>query len=93
MTPFRKALQRGAPPCERGSCPHLRYCSGHEVACTAFLRFVQVGRTQHWGGDTPKAANYAKAFPPDDDVWPVESRESQRINRKRTMALKQRRAA
>ena len=40
-------LEAPITPCERFSCTHRTQCSEQELACTAFLHYVQTGKTCH----------------------------------------------
>jgi hypothetical protein len=54
----------GDPPCESG-CPHLKACTGREIACERFFMYATrplSPRFKFWTGQQPTQAWYNKIF-------------------------------
>ena len=88
------------PPCEQGDtkCRHYRACADRRMACGAFERYIQRqdNAAVLYRGEIPSRHLYAECFPKDDDhrSWAdnADSKERQRENYRRTVALKDRAA-
>jgi hypothetical protein len=67
MSAFHLSQEPDAP-CDKFACAHRQLCSDQELACTAFLNYVQTGRVAHPHNHFPEDGKKHQAL---DSVTPI----------------------